>query len=80
MVQERSGDVSGSETFFEQAFDEMFLLLEFAALERGADLGEKYVRPRFFNLACSRRFAALDARVGIAFNVADLENFPTSGE
>jgi len=75
MMDERGGDVGGVETFLEQTFDEMILFLysRLAQSRREVCRGTSWRGLR--ELRHSRQFCALNARVGITLDVADLKQF-----
>ena len=80
MMQQRGCNVGGAEAFFEQTFDQLILPFEFARLKRGADLVEHCICARLFHFIHRGGFGAVNPRVDIAFDVADLEHFAARSE
>ena len=80
LMHQRGRDIGGTEAFFKQAFDEMILLLEVSALQRGAQFVEKHHGARFFHLTRRRRFAALYPDLRETLDVVDLKHFAAGDE
>jgi hypothetical protein len=72
-MQQRGGNVGRAEALLEQTPDELFLPLEFAALERQPDPVEHHIGARLLHLTYGGRQAALNPRLGKALDVANLK-------
>ena len=79
-MEHRGDDVGAVEAFFEEAFNGVVLAVEFADLEGEADLVEHEVGAGFLDFFHGRDAAALDAHVGEALDVADLEKLAAGDE
>jgi len=71
----RGRNVGGGETFFQQPFDQLVLPLELAALQQRAEFVDEHVLPRFLDFSLGGDPGAMDSRVGVALDVADLKQF-----
>src|SRR5437667_6195257 len=68
-------NVGRAKALFEQAFDKLILPFEFATLQYRAELVEKDIRARLDHFTCTRCFATVNPRIGIALDHANLEYF-----
>jgi hypothetical protein len=80
MMNKGRRDIGGRKAFFEQAFDQVVMTLEFAILERDAEFVQKDKGARLFHFIGGGQTSALDTHVDIALNVADLKNFTAGRE
>ena len=79
-VHERGCDVGRGESFFQQHFHKMILTLEVAGLQRGPELLEKRVGPRLFDFVRRGDLGPVNACLGVALDLLDLEEFTPSHE
>jgi hypothetical protein len=80
MMQQSRGNVRRAEAFFEQPFNQLVLPLVLTTPERRANLLQHHVCASLFHFHNRGRPPAVDSRIGVAFDAANLKHLTPGGE